>query len=102
MTTGAVGYTSGSYYKRSKSLGLHQPRNMKSMNRQALESAVASFQNAGPQMFEAKTTEIYGLSELAANQVLKRAKEAMNNLAKTGESISAANGGNGAAVDQTV
>ena len=80
MTTGAVGYASGSYYKRSKSLGLYQPRNMKSMNRQAAESVNTAFLNTGSQVFEAKTSESQGFSELAANQLAKRVQAALKEL----------------------
>jgi hypothetical protein len=102
MKTGAVGYTPGSYYKRSKSIGLHQPRNMKAMNREAVESVNSAYSNTGPKIFETKSTEYYGLSELAAQQVLKRAQDLADKLASGGESLSAANGGNGAAVNQVV
>lgn len=102
MMTGAVGYAPGSFYKRTKSLGLYQPRNMKSMNREAAENVNTAFLNTGSTIFESKSTEIYGLSELAAQQVLKRAQDAMNDLARSGEETSAANGGTGTAVDQTV
>ena len=100
MKTGAVGYTPGSYYKRFKNIGLHQPRNMKAMNREAVESVNSAFANTGPKIFETKSEEYFGLSELAAQQVLKRAKELANKLAAGGESLSAANGGSGAAVNQ--
>jgi hypothetical protein len=80
MTTGAVGYASGSYYKRSKSLGLYRPRKMKSMNRQAAESVNTAFLNTGSQVFEAKTSESQGFSELAANQLAKRVQAALKEL----------------------
>ncbi len=69
-------------------------------NRAAAESVNAAFQNAGPQMFEAKAAESMGLSELAARQVLERVKAAMNALADQGQSLSLANGGSGGAVNK--
>ena len=117
MKVGAasVGYTSGALYKRNKTIaytpgahyqrfgkfGLHQARNMSSMNRQAVESGVSAYQNAGPQMFETQAAHSQGLSELAANQLMERVKKAMAALADKGDSISLANGGTGSTVDET-
>ncbi|MCC6949569.1 MAG: hypothetical protein IT539_17570 [Bradyrhizobiaceae bacterium] len=95
-----IGYAPGSLYKRFGNLGFTQARNMSAMNRAAAESVNAAFQNAGPQMFEAKAAESMGLSELAARQVLERVKAAMNALADQGQSLSLANGGSGGAVNK--
>ena len=97
-----MGYSPGSHYQRFGKSGLIQSKNMQSMNRAAAESVNAAYQNTGPQIFETKSNETYGLSELAAQQVLQRAQDAMNKLAEQGESTSTANGGNGASVDETV
>jgi hypothetical protein len=98
MTTD-IGYTSGSYYKRFKTSGLIQSRNMKAMNREAAESVNSAYLNTGTQVFESRATEALGRSELAAQQVLKRAQDLMNNLAEQGESVSAANGGAGSSLN---
>jgi hypothetical protein len=97
-----IGYSPGSHYQRFGNSGLMQSKNMQGMNRAAAESVNAAFQNTGPQIFETKSNETYGLSELAAQQVLQRAQDAMNKLAEQGESTSTANGGTGASVDETV
>jgi hypothetical protein len=106
MKAGAVGYTPGtspgSHYQRFGNSGLIQSRNMQSMNRSAVEKANTAMINDGPQIFEAKTEQVYGLSELAAQQVLKRAQDVADKLAAGVKSLSAANGGNGAAVNQIV
>jgi hypothetical protein len=98
MTTGAVGYTPGSFYKRTKSLGLYQPRNMKSMNRQAAESVNTAFLNTGSQVFEAKASESQGFSELAANQLAKRVQAALQESSETRTGIRL---GTSSTVDQT-
>jgi hypothetical protein len=84
-----MGYSPGSHYQRFGKSGLIQSKNMQSMNRAAAEGANAALVNAGPQIFETKTEQSYGLSELAAEQVLQRARDAMNALAEQGESTSA-------------
>jgi ribosomal protein L15 len=84
-----MGYTPGSHYQRFGKSGLIQSKNMTSMNRSAVDNVRAAYLNSGPQVFDAKAEQSYGLSELAAEQVLKRAQEAMNKLAAQGESTSA-------------
>lgn len=96
-----IGYTPGSHYKRFGNLGLPQQRNMKEINRQAVESTISAIETAGPQIFNAKLTESEGLSEIAAKQVLQRVQQAMNALADTAASVSLANGGTGGSVDET-
>lgn len=88
----SIGYTPGSHYQRFGKLGLLQSRNMQTMNRQAVEGGVASVQNAGPQLFEARATESQGLSELAAMQVIKRVQEMAKSIAEQGEDVSRAAG----------
>ena len=99
--TADIGYTSGSYYKRFKTGGLIQSRNMKAMNREAAKSVNSAYLNTGAQVFESRSTEALGRSELAARQVLKRAQDMMNRLAGQGESIRAANRGAGSSLNIT-
>jgi hypothetical protein len=96
-----TGYTSGAYYKCFKTSGLIQSRNMKAMNRDAAESGNSAYLNTGAQVFESRSTEALGRSELAVQQVLKRAQDIMNALAAQGESVSAANGGAGSSLNIT-
>jgi hypothetical protein len=60
------GYTPGSFYKR------FQQSNMRKMNRQAVESYASAASGAVPLLFEAKSAESQGKSELVAQQLLGR------------------------------
>jgi hypothetical protein len=92
----SVGYTSGTLYKRQKSsvgyapgskfdrfgnFGLIRSRNRAPMNRNAVANYVSSFAFAGTGAFEAKQIESEGLSEIAAEKLVKRVQDELKALA---------------------
>jgi hypothetical protein len=105
----SIGYTSGTLYKRHKhstytvgskferfgTFGLLNQRNMRAMNREAVEAYNSSFSFAGTNMFSQKLTESEGLSEIAANIVLERVKAQTQALIDSSSALSLANGGSG-------
>jgi hypothetical protein len=97
----STAYTPGSKYKRFGTFGLVQQRNLSSMNRGAIDSYRAAVASAGPIMFEAKYAQSEGLSEIAVQQVLQRAKEAATALADKSAALSIANGGTGGVASES-
>jgi hypothetical protein len=118
MSTGSIGYTSGALYKRHQHInyssgakfkrwggfGLIQQRNMSSMNRQAAANYQSAFALVGYIAFDTNLLQSEGLSELAAEKVLKRVQAQMKAIADKGSAVSLANGGaggTGTTVNQT-
>jgi hypothetical protein len=95
-------YTPGSKYQRFGRFGLINQRNMSTMNRRALTSYNDSFSIAGFNAFALKALHSEGLSEIAANKVLQRVKQAMTTLADSASSFSTANGGSGGTTGSNV